>query len=61
LGAHRDEVLDPPWNRRPSLVDDAERRTSPDALGDPQRDEVVDLIELDPLPRQLLADAPQGA
>mgnify|MGYP003694370853 CR=1 FL=1 len=43
------------------LMDDAERRVAVlDAVGDDaQRDEVVDLLELDLLPLELLADAPQ--
>ena len=56
---HRDEVLDAARHRRPGVVDDAERGVA--VLhrpgDDPQRDEVVDLLELDLLFLQLLPDA----
>ena len=50
-----------PGHRRPRLVDDAERGVAVlDRLRhDAQRDEVVDLIEVDLLPLQLLVDAEQ--
>ena len=59
---HRDEILDAAGHRRPGLVNDAERPvTVLDAVGDqPERDEVVHLVELDLLPLQLLMDAPQA-
>jgi hypothetical protein len=59
---HRDEVLDAPRHRRPGLVDDAERGVAVlDAVGhDAERDEIVDLLELDLLALQLLRDAPQS-
>ena len=59
---HRHEVLDPAGHRRPRLVDDAERgvavlhRRGDDA----QRDEVVDLGEVDLLPQQLAVDAEEA-
>ena len=58
---HRDEVLDPSGHRRPGLMDDAERRVAVlHAFGDdPERDEVVHLLELDLLTSELLMDAPQ--
>src|SRR5690606_18906699 len=58
---HRDEVLDPPGHRRPRVVDDAERGVAvADGPGDdPQRHEVVHLIEVDLLPLQLQPDAEQ--
>ena len=60
---HRDEVLDAARHRRPRLVDDAERGVAVlHAVGDDaQRDEVVDLLELDLLPLQLLAGCSRGA
>ena len=59
---HGDEVLDPPRHRRPRLVDDPERGVAiPDRLRhDPQRHEVVDLIEIDLLAFELLVDAEQA-
>ena len=59
---HRDEVLDAPGHRRPRLMDDAQRGVAVlDRLrDDPQRDEVVDLIEVDLLALQLLVDAEQA-
>jgi len=56
---HRDEVLDPARNGLPGLVDDAERgvgvlhRVGDDA----DRDQVVDLLQLDLLPLELEEDA----
>jgi hypothetical protein len=51
-----------PGTGRPGLVDDAQRRVAVlHVVGDDaQRDEVVDLLDLDLLPLQLLADAPQA-
>src|SRR6185436_11270330 len=59
---HRDEVLDAAGHRLPGLMNDAERRVAVlDRVGDqPERDEVVDLIELDLLPLEFLVDAPQA-
>ncbi len=59
---HGDEVLDPSRHRRPGLVDDAERGVAVlDRLGhDAERDEVVDLIEVDLLALELLVDAEQA-
>ena len=59
---HGDEILDPARNRRPGLMDDPEHTvTVGRALGhDPQGDEVVDLLELDLLALELLADAVQA-
>src|SRR5688572_31460874 len=56
---HGDEVLDAAGNRRPGLVDDAERGIAIlDGLrDDPQRDEVVDALEIDLLPFELEMDA----
>ncbi len=56
---HRDEVLDAAGDRRPRLVDDAERRVAVlDRLrDDAQRDEVVDALEVDLLPLQLQVNA----
>ena len=50
-----------PGHRRPRLVDDAERGVAvPHRAGDDaQRDQVVDLVEVDLLPLQLLVDAEQ--
>ena len=55
---HRDEVLDPPRDRPPGVVEDAEGCV---AVGDrldqdPEGHEVVDLLELDALALQLLLD-----
>ena len=58
---HRDEVLEAAGDRRPGLVDDPERRVAV-AHGrrdDPERDQVVDLVESDLLAPELLADAEQ--
>src|SRR5262245_18028186 len=59
---HRDEVLDAARDRRPRLVDDAERAVAVlDAVGHhPQGDEVVDLLELDFLTLELLVNAPES-
>ena len=59
---HRDEVLEPSRHRRPHLVDDAEHRVAVlDAARDhAQREEVVDLIERDLLPLELLVDRPEA-
>ena len=59
---HRDEVLDAPRHRRPCVVDDPERRVAIlHRLGqDPQRDEVVHLVEIDLLLVELLPDAVQA-
>ena len=56
---HRDEVLDPARNRLPRLVDDAERGVGVlHRIGDDaDRDQVVDLLELDLLPFELEEDA----
>ncbi len=56
---HRDEVLDAARHRRPGVVDDPERGVAVlDRLGqDAQRDEVVDLVEVDLLLVELLPDA----
>jgi hypothetical protein len=59
---HRDEVLDPARYGPPGVVQHAERRV---AVGDAldqhaQRDEVVDLLEVDPLAAQLLVDRVQA-
>ena len=56
---HGDEVLDAAGHGRPRLMDDAERRVAVlDAVGDdPERHEVVHLIQLDPLALELLVDA----
>ena len=58
---HRNEVLDAARDRRPRLMDDAERCVAVlHAIGDDaQRDEIVDLVELDSLALQLLIDAVQ--
>ena len=58
---HRDEVLDAARHRRPRLMDDPERRVAVAhrAGHDPQRHEIVDLLEIDLLPPQLLMDAEQ--
>ena len=55
---HGDEVLDPPRDRAPGVVQDAERRV---AVGhavdqDPEGHEVVDLLEVDLLALELLLD-----
>src|SRR5262249_38266647 len=59
---HRDEVLDAAGDRRPGLMDDAERRVAVlDAFGHHTNgDEVVHLLELDLLALQLLTDAPEA-
>ena len=59
---HRNEVLDPPGHRRPRLMNDAERGVAVlHAVGDDaERDEVVDLSEIDLLPLEFLMDAPEA-
>jgi len=59
---HGNEVLDTPRDRRPGLVDGAERGVAvPDALGDDsERHKVVHLLEVDLLLLQLLADTPEA-
>ena len=56
---HRDEVLDAARHRRPRLVDDAERGVAVlhRRRDDAQRDEVVDLLEIDLLRLELQPDA----
>ena len=56
---HRDEVFDSARNWRPGLMNDAERTVAVlDRLGhDAQRDQIVDLIQLDLLPLQFLVNA----
>ena len=59
---HRDEVLEAARNRRPHLMDDAQHAVAVLDAGrdDAERDEVVDLIERDALPLQLLVDRPEA-
>jgi hypothetical protein len=56
---HRDEVLDASRDRRPGLVNDAERRVAVlhRLRDDAQRDEVIDALEIDLLPLELQMNA----
>ena len=58
---HGDEVLEAAGDGGPGLVDDPQRgvAVADGRRDDPERDQVVDLVEADLLPAQLLADAEQ--